>query len=569
MSRRVDAGLGISLPFWQIQRSFVMRFFRLCGSGRPARIRRRCREALAILLMGAAATSAGAQDISDRFYHAIRTNDMASLRRLTTSATVNARDKHGTTALMYSMVIGSVESTKLLLSNGADVNAKNDFDATALVWGATDLEKARLLLARGADVNASSKMGRTALMTAAYRNGGSETVRLLLDKGAHVSVIDKAGSAPLAIAAGADDMASVRLLLTHGANPNTRDVSGFTPLFLASMNGNEEMTRLFLHLGLDPNAVSEKVLETVKNGPFSIGLLQPLHETVAFGGAATVRALLDSGANANARELRGMTPLTSAVATDRPDYQTIRLLLQRGADPRGKSNAGEDAVDWARKFRDPQVLSLLGASNVSLPQPTVSVGGTRDTGQSVEKSLSLLQRTTTTFFRNGGCVGCHAQNLTGMAVRAAREQDVAVNMPLDTEAARDVLALRSVEEQPMLQLVDPKGGQGMVTYALFQLNAGMLGRGHLQTRPFTISFRPSEEMDVGLKSETHGPRSTMAILLPRRWACDAWIFIAFLPGSAKSTLRWDAQPHGWRGQRLDRRPTEFSRSWDCTGQASR
>lgn len=77
-----------------------MRFFRLSDSARPAMATRGCREALLIILTGAAALSAGAQEISDRFYQAIRTNDMASLRRLTTAASVNARDNHGTSLLL-------------------------------------------------------------------------------------------------------------------------------------------------------------------------------------------------------------------------------------------------------------------------------------------------------------------------------------------------------------------------------------------------------------------------------------------------------------------------------------
>jgi ankyrin repeat protein len=43
------------------------------------------------------------------------------------------------------------------LERGADVNAKNAFDNTALILGANDSEKARLLVDKGADVNARTK----------------------------------------------------------------------------------------------------------------------------------------------------------------------------------------------------------------------------------------------------------------------------------------------------------------------------------------------------------------------------------------------------------------------------
>src|SRR5205085_210069 len=130
------------------------------------------------------------QDTSDRYYQAIRNNDSSSLRALVKTADVNTPDKHGTTPLMYAAAFGSLDAMKLLLDKGADVNAKNAFDATALMWCANDLEKIRLLVANGANVNARSKQGRTPLLIAASHDGASEIVRLLVDKGAEISARD-------------------------------------------------------------------------------------------------------------------------------------------------------------------------------------------------------------------------------------------------------------------------------------------------------------------------------------------------------------------------------------------
>ncbi len=47
---------------------------------------------------------------------------------------------------------------RMLLDAGADVNTKNDFDATALLWAAADPMRVCLLNDKGADVNAKSKM---------------------------------------------------------------------------------------------------------------------------------------------------------------------------------------------------------------------------------------------------------------------------------------------------------------------------------------------------------------------------------------------------------------------------
>ena len=133
---------------------------------------------LVALIVGST-LSAQDNDISARFYEAIRTDDCSTLAKLIRPNTVNARDKRGTPPLMYAAAIGSVRAMKLLLRGGADPNAKNDFDTTALIWGAGDIEKVRLLIGKGADVNARSKLGRTALMTAAYHDGSSSIVKVL------------------------------------------------------------------------------------------------------------------------------------------------------------------------------------------------------------------------------------------------------------------------------------------------------------------------------------------------------------------------------------------------------
>ncbi len=65
-----------------------------------------------------------------------------------------------------------------LLKQGADPNKRNDANATALMWAATDLEKTRVLASHGADVNARSDDMRTALMIAARRPGNGATVKV-------------------------------------------------------------------------------------------------------------------------------------------------------------------------------------------------------------------------------------------------------------------------------------------------------------------------------------------------------------------------------------------------------
>src|SRR5438046_8794323 len=97
---------------------------------------------------------------------------------------LNARGPEGSTPFMYAILYSDSGSLRQLLEKGADANKRNDANATALMWAATDLEKTRVLLMHGADVNARSDDARTPLMIAAGRAGNASTVKLLLAAGA-------------------------------------------------------------------------------------------------------------------------------------------------------------------------------------------------------------------------------------------------------------------------------------------------------------------------------------------------------------------------------------------------
>jgi len=135
---------------------------------------------------------------------------------------LNARGPEGTTPFLHAVLYTNGPTLAKLIQRGAEVNKRNDANATALIFAGKDIEKTRVLLAAGADINAKSDDQRTALMTAARKPGNSATVRLLLEKGANVNPNARPASegSPLAEAALAGDATSIELLLAKGADAN-------------------------------------------------------------------------------------------------------------------------------------------------------------------------------------------------------------------------------------------------------------------------------------------------------------------------------------------------------------
>src|SRR5262245_34925127 len=116
----------------------------------------------------------------DKLYSAIRANDLRQIKTiLDAGVSVNDGGLDGITPLMAAAEIGSLDAMKMLIDRHADVNARNTYGSTALMWSVTDPKKVRLLLDHGADVNVAARSGRTALIVASFANPSAEVVRML------------------------------------------------------------------------------------------------------------------------------------------------------------------------------------------------------------------------------------------------------------------------------------------------------------------------------------------------------------------------------------------------------
>jgi hypothetical protein len=168
-----------------------------------------------------------------------------------------------------------------------------------------------------------------------------------------------------------------------------------------------------------------------------------------------------------------MTPLMLAVATDRADPRVVKLLLDKGANPRIQSKAGESTLDWAQKFRNPEVMKVLGVrAQASAPSLLASADSKlASPKEAAEKSLALLQKTSGTFFAEGGCVSCHAQNLADMAANVARANGLRVDEAASAEQLKATKLQWASADQILIQGISVPGTMDTVMYSVLQMTA--------------------------------------------------------------------------------------------------
>lgn len=154
---------------------------------------------------------------------------------------------------------GSVETIKLLLKKGADLNAKDNDGWHPLQLAAKrgDVEIVRLLLENGAKVNATNDYGATALESAAYR-GYVDIVKLLVENGANVNAKDKYKLTPLMLAAENGNTNAIKLLLKNGADINAEDWMGQNALDDARQKKNEAIVQLLRKAGATESSATKQ-----------------------------------------------------------------------------------------------------------------------------------------------------------------------------------------------------------------------------------------------------------------------------------------------------------------------
>ena len=160
---------------------------------------------------------------------------------------------------------GNLEAVKLLLDNGADINAKNSYrmDETPVFWAfeKDQVEIIKSLAALGADVNAKDSLGFS-LIHQAVMLGKIESIKTLQELGIDVNTRNKDGDTPMFFSAmtKGDQVEIIKCLAALGADVNAKSYDGKTPIFAAVAAPVEQIARMecLKELGADLNETDDE-----------------------------------------------------------------------------------------------------------------------------------------------------------------------------------------------------------------------------------------------------------------------------------------------------------------------
>lgn len=209
-------------------------------------------------------------------------------------------------------------------------------------------------MASEASVASSQPDQRQLRLIAASAQANESRIHDILgeDPGSWTSVADQdALRQALQKVAARGKLSIVQFLLAHGADANPRRDNDVPALLKAAEGGHTHVVSEFLQRGADPNCRNPRTGQTA------------LFAAILKGHNAVVKALLEGGADVDAHDREGRTPLLY-LAAEKPgrtkwNVDTVKLLLDNRADLEVKDGIGRTPLLWSATNGSVELMRVL------------------------------------------------------------------------------------------------------------------------------------------------------------------------------------------------------------------
>ncbi|KAL3293895.1 Pfs NACHT and Ankyrin domain protein [Colletotrichum asianum] len=299
----------------------------------------------------------------------------------------------GRTPLSWASQEGRVGIVKILLRNGAFVSEHDSNGRTALSRASQSgqHEIIRMLIDHGAELNAAEFEGREQILPI-FKAATESTAQLLVEKGADINIRNENGETVLH---------HMVLNRKHGTLQALLNTSiDFRSIINATDKFNETPLSRNSRQSGDDDRVTNSILLIRRGADPNIG--EAIHHAVTFGFKRLVQLYIQHGADMNARDNRGCTPICLAFENKRREI--VSLILDEGVDVNASiinDSAGwsavarEEALIWATKNGQTSVVEFLVRSSIRSDVKEVSLDSAEIEGHKaivdILKSASTLE----------------------------------------------------------------------------------------------------------------------------------------------------------------------------------